>query len=353
MPSRLRQITWPCNRCMSSRSILPRWWTRWSWCHPMKSSGFVMSFRLHLRPPLRSAIGWVSLWRILRHQIEFADSEIVRLRERKATYQRALGRIENYVIHTIEVLGKDAKGKYRRLEGKTVTFSLAGCPPSVEITDESAVPAEYRALTLKLPALVWEQILALLGAPPAGSNLRPVNLSRCFDRQAGNKSSDQRREDRTRCRPCNGQGIAPEGLRVKPWRDSKYLQWIRSLPCSVCRATRNIEAAHTGPHGLGQKSPDSTAIPLCTRHHRTGNDSYHRLGPRRFSQVHSLDIHGIVSDLNAKPMIRVISGKFIGSFKDELYVLGSTRADPAQAVQKMIRLRRMIQIESAQNPEQE
>jgi hypothetical protein len=99
----------------------------------------------------------------LEHQIAFANSEIDRLRERKAAYQRALSRIENYVIHTIEVLGKDGKGKYRRLEGKTVTFSLAGCPPSVEVTDESAVPAEYKTLTLKVPALAWEQILGWLG----------------------------------------------------------------------------------------------------------------------------------------------------------------------------------------------
>lgn len=95
----------------------------------------------------------------LEQQITFAKYEIERLRERKASYQRALDRIESYVTHTIEVLGRDAKGKYRRLEGKTVTFSLAGCPPSVEVTDESAVPAEYKTLTLKLPAVVWAQIL--------------------------------------------------------------------------------------------------------------------------------------------------------------------------------------------------
>lgn len=138
---------------------------------------------------------------------------------------------------------------------------------------------------------------------------------------------------------------------MKPRRDSRYLQWIRTLPCSVCHASRNIEAAHTGPHGLGQKSPDSTAIPLCETHHRTGNDSYHKLGPRKFAQVHNLDIQGIVAGLNAKPRIRVISGKFIGSFQSELYVLGSTRADLAHVVQNMIKLRRMIQNESAQNPQ--
>ncbi len=98
----------------------------------------------------------------LEHQIAFANSEIDRLKERKAAYQRAFERIEDYVTHTIEILGRDAKGRYRKLEGKTVTFSLACCPPSVDVTDESAVPVEYKTLTLKLPAIAWEQILAWL-----------------------------------------------------------------------------------------------------------------------------------------------------------------------------------------------
>ena len=71
---------------------------------------------------------------------------------------------------------------------------------------------------------------------------------------------------------------------MKPGRNPRYLAWIRTQPCCVCGARRGIEASHTGPHGLGQKSPDTSAVPLCTRHHRTGNDSYHRLGPRKFAE---------------------------------------------------------------------
>jgi hypothetical protein len=95
----------------------------------------------------------------LEQQIDFARSEIDRLRQRKATSERALARLENYVIGTIEGLGTDSKGKYSRLEGKTTTFSLRSCPPSVEVTDESAIPAEYRMLLLKIPAVTWEQLL--------------------------------------------------------------------------------------------------------------------------------------------------------------------------------------------------
>jgi hypothetical protein len=95
----------------------------------------------------------------LEHQIDFARFEIDRLRQRKAACERALARLESYVIETIENLGTDSKGKYRALEGKTNTFSLRACPPSVEVTDEAGIPVEYKTLTLKLPAVTWEQLL--------------------------------------------------------------------------------------------------------------------------------------------------------------------------------------------------
>jgi hypothetical protein len=127
---------------------------------------------------------------------------------------------------------------------------------------------------------------------------------------------------------------------VKPARNPQYLRWIRTLPCSVCGSTRYVEAAHTGPRGLGQKSPDASVIPLCARHHRTGPDAYHRLGPRRFSDVHRLDIPALVARLSAKPFIRVDSGMFIGSLGGEVYLLGTTRAGLPAAIRRMAELRR-------------
>ena len=107
-------------------------------------------------------------------------------------------------------------------------------------------------------------------------------------------------------------------------------------------------------HGwsLGQKAPDSTAIPLCVPHHRTANDCYHKLGPQKFADVHKLNIAGIVAELNAKPRIRVISGTFVGSFHHEQYMLGSIPTGLSRAVRKMIELRRTIQIEAAENREE-
>ncbi|MGA3028350.1 MAG: hypothetical protein ABSF98_26680 [Bryobacteraceae bacterium] len=134
---------------------------------------------------------------------------------------------------------------------------------------------------------------------------------------------------------------------MKPARNPQYLQWIRTLPCTVCATIRGVEAAHTGPRGLSQKSSDTSAIPLCARHYRTGDDSYHRLGPRRFSEVHGLDIPALVARLSAKPCIRVESGLFIGLLRGEEYLLGTTQIGIARAVRKMTDIRREALMEVA------
>lgn len=78
-------------------------------------------------------------------------------------------------------------------------------------------------------------------------------------------------------------------------RDAAYLAWIRRCPCVACAAqgrfTVPCEAAHVklaiAAHGwrgwgLGEKSNDKNAAPLCVPHHRTGNDAQHAVGERKF-----------------------------------------------------------------------
>jgi hypothetical protein len=95
-------------------------------------------------------------------QVEFADKEIERLRERKEAYARALERMEGYVACIIESLGQDERGKWRKLEGNTVTFSLRACPASVEIKDDAAVPVQYKTAAVRMPAKLWEEMLDAL-----------------------------------------------------------------------------------------------------------------------------------------------------------------------------------------------
>jgi hypothetical protein len=95
--------------------------------------------------------------------------------------------------------------------------------------------------------------------------------------------------------------IAPRRWYVKdpPERNPAYRRFIRKLPCCVCCKTRGIEAAHFGPHGTSQKSSDKYTLPLCHACHRTGNQSYHKLGPRQFAEVHELDVWALIAKLNA------------------------------------------------------
>jgi hypothetical protein len=74
------------------------------------------------------------------------------------------------------------------------------------------------------------------------------------------------------------------------------------------------------------------------RHHRTGNDSYHRLGARHFAERHDLDIPAIVRRLNTKPAVRIEAGVFVGYLEDQPYVLGRIEAGLAAAVHQMMAL---------------
>ncbi|MCW2218793.1 hypothetical protein M2232_002325 [Bradyrhizobium japonicum] len=59
--------------------------------------------------------------------------------------------------------------------------------------------------------------------------------------------------------------------------DRAYLDYVRTLPCAICGETTTVEAAHLRvgsinhgkrDTGMGEKSSDRWAVPLCGRHHR-------------------------------------------------------------------------------------
>ena len=77
---------------------------------------------------------------------------MARLKAREEFYEKVFARMESHVSRVIESLGPDPKGKRKKLEGTTVTFSLRGCHKRAEVTDEAAVPAKYKRVTVTLPA---------------------------------------------------------------------------------------------------------------------------------------------------------------------------------------------------------
>lgn len=95
----------------------------------------------------------------LESQIALGKAEITRLQSRVQWFEHVLERLEGYVVQIIESFGADPKGKFRKLEGKTVTFAIRGLPPSVNILNEAEVPVACKKAVVKLPAAQWETLL--------------------------------------------------------------------------------------------------------------------------------------------------------------------------------------------------
>ena len=57
-------------------------------------------------------------------------------------------------------------------------------------------------------------------------------------------------------------------------RSPSHLAWLRTLPCAWCGRPPPSEASHHGRRGVGLKSSDLDAVPLCRRCHG------HHHGPR-------------------------------------------------------------------------
>ena len=86
----------------------------------------------------------------------------------------------------------------------------------------------------------------------------------------------------------------PLYISAPPIRSEDYKRWIRSWPCLVCATRRQVEAAHTGPHGIGQKASDLQTVPLCKKHHA----ELHQ-GVRDFEQRRQLELADVVAMFNA------------------------------------------------------
>jgi hypothetical protein len=66
-----------------------------------------------------------------------AQREIERLEKRKAHFQRAQARLENYVLSVIEC------SQFTKLEGHTVTLATRKSPPAVFIAEGTVLAPEY------------------------------------------------------------------------------------------------------------------------------------------------------------------------------------------------------------------
>lgn len=105
---------------------------------------------------------------------------------------------------------------------------------------------------------------------------------------------------------------------MTPTRSRPYLDYIRSLPCTVCNRRNGIEAHHVGSAAMAQKCADTETIPLCWAHHR----ECHRVGKKAFVTLHNLDIPELLRRLQAKPAIKAESGNWVARLERKEYILG-------------------------------
>ncbi len=65
----------------------------------------------------------------------------------------------------------------------------------------------------------------------------------------------------------------------------KYIDWVRTQDCCNCLETAPSQAHHLSGEfhlsGVGRKSPDWAAMPLCHRCHRAFHDADKRLWENR------------------------------------------------------------------------
>jgi hypothetical protein len=92
-------------------------------------------------------------------QIDNSDKEVKRIEERKLFFQRLKKRLSGLMQYAIESRGTDDKGRYRRLDGKSFSFSLRANPPSVAVTNEDVVPDDKKFITVTLPLDEWRALV--------------------------------------------------------------------------------------------------------------------------------------------------------------------------------------------------
>lgn len=79
----------------------------------------------------------------------------------------------------------------------------------------------------------------------------------------------------------------------KPWRNWRYILWVRKLPSCISGMTP-CEAAHTGTDGgMSQKASDFTCVPLTPEEHR----EYHQIGRKAMEEKHAISFEEISTRL--------------------------------------------------------
>lgn len=169
-----------------------------------------------------------------------AEAHLAKARDLQASaarFERDADRLKNYVLDVMRELPKPKKG-CRTLEGTSATFKAKGVADSVEITDEAAIPLEYKTITVKADALSWNLFVATARAAGFELMLRSKEYA-CSKSDV--KAALQ--AEPTMCAKCHGEG----------WIDDPVDINFTMLECPECRKTGKVPATVPGARLITNK----------------------------------------------------------------------------------------------------
>jgi len=136
-------------------------------------------FRRDLAQGLTAAVAkrdrFAAFIKMAEYAAQIRRAEAARHAAEARVLENAAERARAYGVHVIEGLGRDAKGKYRKLEGSKFTLAVRAVAASLELTDRDAVPLDYKSFGLTIQASAWPMILERIkDLLPAGLDVTPA-----------------------------------------------------------------------------------------------------------------------------------------------------------------------------------
>ncbi len=89
-------------------------------------------------------------------QLQGADTQLMRLREKKARIQSSILKIQAHTALAMSTFG------VKRISGTAQSLVLIPNPEAVEVSDENMIPDEFKRVTVKMAADHWKDIADLL-----------------------------------------------------------------------------------------------------------------------------------------------------------------------------------------------
>lgn len=115
---------------------------------------------------VRKVDGFAAHLKKLDSAVAFLKAREAELADRRKMLVNRSDRLKRYAVTVIENMPRretKAGTRYARLEGREYSLGLRAGRARVSVTDEQAVPSQYKDVTVKMPLETWQEIEGELG----------------------------------------------------------------------------------------------------------------------------------------------------------------------------------------------